>query len=468
MSVTSPSAKRDPAGGTGSLFRWQGVFGPMRRRPVLSVAIVLLSLGLTVAAGYFIVYPECLATYYWWQAEKASEQYDFRQAREHLARCLEIWKRSGETHFAMARACRRDGDFVAARRYLQLAKRLDWSPHALDLEHKLIQAQSGQVRPVEKYLKSLVAADHDDKLLIIEALVLGYLRNNYLDDAYRWLSIWIDMAPKMWQPHLLRGQALERAQKHRLAIEEYRRALELAPDRPDPHFYLAKALLKLKEFPEAKEHYQAYLRDRPDDADALVGLARCYRNLRQLETAKQILDQMLQKHPKHASGLLLRGQLAWDMEQPEEALKFLRRSAAQAPMVLETNQMLATVLRDLGRNQEAEKIEQRRAAIENDLRRIEDLVKELNELESSVRDVKTGTITDPSRKARVVELRYQIGSIVMRVGQPHDAIGWFISALQEDPSHKPSRKAISDYQKKLMQSQRRSGEPVAATGRSGT
>src|SRR5262245_24527926 len=74
------------------------------RRAALPAGLCLLALG---GIGYGVVRPRVEAWRHWRQARSAAEDADFDRARAHLARCLEVWPRSGETHFLMARTLRR-------------------------------------------------------------------------------------------------------------------------------------------------------------------------------------------------------------------------------------------------------------------------------------------------------------------------------------------------------------------------
>src|SRR5207248_5090051 len=90
----------------------------------------------------------------------------------------------------------------------------------------------------------------------------------------------------------------------------------------------------------------------------------------------------------------------------------------------ETYQALATTLRLLNRQEEAQRYEAKRQALEHDLRRMEDLTKEI------------------IQRPRDAALRCEAGTILLRLGQDEQAARWLASALLIDPGHAPTKEAL--------------------------
>src|SRR5262249_34931161 len=118
-----------------------------RPRTMLLAAACLLVLG---GASYPLLAPHLEAAQHWRQAQVAAEDADFDQARTHLARCLQVWPRSGAVHFLQARTLRRAGAFDDALRELDETERLGGDPAAVALERALLQAQAGRLPPLEQ------------------------------------------------------------------------------------------------------------------------------------------------------------------------------------------------------------------------------------------------------------------------------------------------------------------------------
>src|SRR5205823_1139956 len=152
-----------------------------------------------------------------------------------LRHCLEAWPADGATRFLMARTCRRADDLDEARAHLQEARRLHWPATQIHLEAVLAEAQSGQAPKREATVQRYLGGSNPDEGIILEALVRGYLRINFLDQAYRWATVWIDRHPGDWPARFWRGQVLERGLKFDLAAEDYLRALDEKPDHAPSH-----------------------------------------------------------------------------------------------------------------------------------------------------------------------------------------------------------------------------------------
>lgn len=410
--------------------RWQALPANVRAHPFLA-GVVTLCFLLIAGIGVFVVYPELAGVYHWRKAQQALAAYDLPRARTHLQRCLDVWPRSSETQFLMARTCRRDGDFTAARAHLLEAERLHWVPALVDLERLLMEAQAGVVQPVEEKLNRFLESRPDERRVILEALVIGSLQGNFLDDAFRWSSRWVEAYSNDYQAHLLRGRVLERGLRHDLAAKEYEQALECKPGDKAAHLGLAEMLLHNGAYALALPHFRACLQDEPQHAAALLGVARCQRFLSPPEAALATLDGLISHHPEDAEALLLRGQLELEHGTADKALSWLTRAEQLQPYDLDTAQALATAYRLLNRKEEAQRYETKRQQIERDLRRMEELTKE---------------IIDSPHNA---ELRCEAGTTLLRLGQEQQAARWLASALLIDPQHQPTKKALAACLPKL-------------------
>jgi tetratricopeptide (TPR) repeat protein len=365
------------------------------------------------------------------QAEDALAERDFARAREHLQKFLQLRPESGQIQFLLGRTCRRAGDLDEARVHLDEARKLGWVKEQIDLEYRLLQAQSGLVRKVEGPLRETLRQGHQDATVILEALVIGCLQANFLTDAYRWTTTWIEAFPDDWQAHFWQGCVLEAGLRYELAAAEYERVLAKKPDYPEANYHYAEMLHRKGRPAEALSYYAAALRHDPQNPAALFGLARCQRVVATPEVARATLERLFAVQPEHASGLLLRGQLELDAGNTAVALPWLQRAAKAAPQDMDICQTLATTLRLLKRNEEAQVYERRKQEIEKNLRRMEALTKQIAERPDDV------------------ALRCEAGTILLRLEQPEQAARWLGSALLLDPHNATAQKALADCLEKL-------------------
>ena len=127
----------------------------------------------------------------------------------------------------------------------------------------------------------------------------------------------------------------------------------------------------------------------------------------------------------------MRGQLELERGNREAGLVWLQRAAALLPPDLDTYQALAGAMRLLNRNEEANAYESKRQQIEHDLRRMEELTKEI--------------IQSP----RDAALRFEAGTILLRLGQEQQAVRWLVSAFLIDSRHQPTKDALAACLPKL-------------------
>jgi tetratricopeptide (TPR) repeat protein len=420
------------------------VYDKLRRRRRIAATAAITIIGLLGAAGVF-GWPHVRGWHHWQQAQTASAVYEFDEAVGHLQCCLAVWPRGAATHFQIGRMYRRQGRLVEARRHLQEANLLRYSRDELSLEFHLLAAEICAAKTLERKLfVDFLASEHDDDLLVYEAMVKGFRRNKFFDDAYRWASKWVQRFPNDWYAHYNRGLVLEQGENYYLASEDYRRALALKPDHIEVRLRLAGILLQhanSSHHPEALEQFQTCLRLRPQCTGAAIGIGLCQNALGNTDIARATLTQALSTHhdspcPQFLSGLLVLATLQSEQNNPELALPYLQRAAALAPANEVVYSQLARALRSLGREEEAKQAEKRYEQLAQAHRRVEKAILELHN---------SGPAPDPAALARAVQLRYEAGMAMLDVGQEEEGVAWLDSARQIDPEHEPTKAALKKY-----------------------
>jgi tetratricopeptide (TPR) repeat protein len=410
------------------------LFRSLREYPVPSL-LTLLCLGL-IGFGGAVAGRHLWAESHYRAAQQALDQWDFPQAQAHLARCLEVWPSSAETHLLAARTARRATVYDEAERHLKEYQRLSGVAEVLDLERALLRAQRGDLARVEGVLLSFVQQDHPDAVLILEALTRGYMKTYQLPRAYHCLKLWLKRQPDEVQALLWRAEVLERQSSFQGAMADYRRVIELDPDRDEARLHFAGMLLQAHQPEDALEHFQYLHRRQPENSEVLLGLARCQHLLGRPDDARMLLDTVLNDLPSDAGALSERGRLALEMGQIVEAEDWLRKSLALAPYDRETTYSLYLCLQQRRKVQEAKQY----------LDKLDDIGATLGHLRELTRRI-GATPHDPA-------LRHEAGVIFLRSGQTTEGLRWLQSALQEDPHHGPTHQVLAEHYEQIGDSAR--------------
>jgi tetratricopeptide (TPR) repeat protein len=393
---------------------------------------VLLAVGVLalLAAGGAVAGKYLRANSHLRAARQALEGNDIPAAREHLAECLKVWPARADVRFLAARAARRAGALDEAEQHLIACENSPAvSADDLRLENSMLDAQRGKLTgAVEGYLRGQLDHKHPDTPLILEALAQGYVEQLRLPEALDCLDRCLKQQPDNVPALLWRGRVRERLTKTPDAVLDFRRAVELAHAHEEARLLLADALYLSGLWDEALRHYEQLRPSRPDDPAVLLGLAGCWANTGRLEEAQRLLDRLIADCPPNAVALMERGRLDLENERPAEAERWLRKSLAVNPSDRRTNHLLTQCLRLQGKDKEAREQEQKAERTLADLRRLGLILTE-----------------EMSKSPNDPNLHWELGVLCLRNGQVKQGLGWLSRALELDPRHKASHRALADY-----------------------
>ena len=402
------------------------VAGGFRRHPKAVIAGLALLVLIGAAAGGYVYALNC-----WHAAQRAVREDRPADAQSKLKVCLMVWPRSVPVHLLAARAARLNGDFELCESHLNRCSKLqNGATEAVQLEFLLLRVRTGDVDAVAPILLDAVERKHPESPVILETLALSYMHNLRLQPAYACLSQWIEENPEVAKPYFCRGWVQERLNKPKLAMEDYKKALQYDADHVQARLRVAEILLEDKLPLEAVPHLERLHGQFPERADVMARLGQCRILQNRTNEARQLLEAAEKKLPDDPPLLINLGRLDL-VNRPDKAEERARHVLKLDPTDTEARYLLISALQAQNRTDEANaalgQLEKDRAL--------------LDRVSHLLQDEATRPGTDPA-------LAHEIGATFLKIGQERLAIFWLEQALQRDPTHQPTHKVLSEYYEK--------------------
>jgi tetratricopeptide (TPR) repeat protein len=384
--------------------------------------------GLVLAAGA-VGAGHGYARHQWRAAQADVRDLRLDQARRRLDVCLAVWPRSVEVRLLAARAARLSGDFAAAEEHLNECLKLAGGANDdIQLEFLLMRAQTGEIDLVAPLLEAFVEAGHKDAAHVLEIMARVYMRNLEYGPAYRVLSRWMELAPDDPRPPHWRGWVFEQITDPARAREDYERALQIDPDLFPARVRLAEMHLEDHQPQEAAVHLDYLLARYPDRPEVGARLGQCRFLQGRHAEARQLLEEAAARLPDDREVLLHLAKLDVQDGQAARAEARLRHLIELDRSDTEARYVLATALKYQRRDREA-------AEALAEYERYKDLLTRSNKL-----------LTEESRRpSRDPNRLHELGTILLQMGQERQALHWLNQALQLDPDHQPTHRALAEY-----------------------
>jgi predicted Zn-dependent protease len=428
---------------------WRSLGRVARRRPRTVALVLALSLLAGIPLGLY-----GYALHQWRAAQTDLEEERPAAAREHLAFCLKVWPRSFPVHLLAARAARLNGDFPAAEAHLNRCLELDKDQRdAVRLEFLLMRVQRGEVDEVAPLLLDAVTKDHPRSAMILETLTGAYMRHLRYGPALNCLSRWIELEPDSARPFHWRGWIRERMNNQKGAMKDYTRALELNPDLFQVRLRVAEIWLHEANPPKALPHLLRLHRQYPDRPVVLARLGQCRLLQGKRKEARPLLEAAVKEQPNDPVLLTQLGKLEMEEDRPAKAEEWIRRALKVDPSDPEAQYTLVRALRAQGHDREAAAALQRHQTSQARLTRASKLLY----------DEAGHPTTDP-------DVPFEIGSVLLDIGQDKTGLYWLHQALERDPDHQPTHRVLAEYyekkgdSRKAAEHRRRLREPDTSGG----
>jgi predicted Zn-dependent protease len=357
------------------------------------------------------------------------ERHHAAAACEHLRDCVEARPDRPALRLLAARAARQSGNLAVAQQQLDEYRRLGGQSGDDEFvrESALLRAQGGDPDAVMSYCQHLVERTDRAAPLALEAMIVGYLQTFRTEDAEFCADIWLDRQPDDTQALYLKGLIRERYDDFEGAEKFHRRAITLDPEHDDACLHLGDCLVEISRPGEAEGYLTALRRRRPHDPAVLVSLARCQNTLGRAGEAAALLDEVLARAPKYLPALAARGQLALQEGDLRVAQRCLRTATDVAPGDYQAHFLLHQALVRANKGDEARAEEHRLKQVKKDNDRLREIFKEMR------------------RSPDDVDLRYEVGRILLSGGAPREGLHWLQGVLEKAPRHQATHALLADY-----------------------
>lgn len=410
------------------------LMGPARfavRRPVTTFVVVATLVAVVAVAGLGYARHQ-------WRAANADLAGDRpADARDRLAVCLRVWPNDPDVHLLAARAARLSGDLLAVEHHLNRCLELQGgATDPVQLEFLFLRVQTGDLDQVSGMLTAAVEAGHPDRFRILETLSRAYIHNMryLLADAY--LSKWIELDPTAAKAYQYRGFVRERLNNHKLAAEDYKKALELDPNLLPVRLRVAEMLMEDKLTPEALAQLEPLYRERPNDPQVMARLGMCRFLEGKSDEARRLMEAALPAMPTDVGLLMSLAKLDLQETRGADAEARLRIILTNDVSDTEARYQLVSALQMQGRADEA-------AAARKEHDKYKVLVERVNKLLQTVPE----GANPPA--AECVE----IGVALLSIGRDR-GLYWLDLALAREPTNQAAHRALMEYYERTGQSEK--------------
>ncbi len=402
----------------------------IRRNPYRVAAYLLLVLVLLTGAS--LVGVAVWFTHHLRQARKEVALGHNAVALRHLEKCRSVWPGHPEVMILSARVARRSAAWDEAEAILEDATRRHGETEALAFERLLLRAVSGDLRNVRPSLVARIRQGGPDAALAREALIAGLAYRFRLNEALAELEDWLAVEPQSVLALAYSGKLEEQRLNTEGAAEKYRRVLQLDPDHDDARLRLASLLVSDRRGGEAIEHLGVLRQRLPDHPEVAILWVKALALVGRTAESRTALEACLRDYPNYPAALAESGASALLDGDDPAAIEYFKRALALEPGNVTVRKQYTLALTRVGRHEEAAREQAVADRLAADFERITQLI--AGPLQSRPQDP---------------EVHHEIAQIALRAGQVREALRWFQSALEVDPDHGPTHRALANLYRDL-------------------
>jgi tetratricopeptide (TPR) repeat protein len=377
-----------------------------------------------------------------------------QEARDRLAFPLAVLRWDVDVHVLAARAARLSGDLPAAEGHLKRSLQLaDGATEAVQLEFLLLRVQTGELDEVAPALIEVADKGHPEAALILSTLAVAYMNNLRYKPAFACLSRWIELHPDAAKAYQYRGWVLEGMNKHKAALDEYHKALELDPESFPVRLRIAEMLVADHQPQEALPYLEQLYRQAPDDplVQARLGMCRVLQN--RAGEPRRLMEAAAVWLPNDPTLQISLARLDLQEGRAAEAERRLRAVIQADPADAEALHTLLGAVQAQGKTDEAVTVLRQHERAKAVLERTHKLLQEVAD----------------SRNASAADYA-ELGELFLGMKQEKRGLYWLYEALERDPELQQAHRVLVAYYEqkhnadKAAAHRRRLRQPDARSG----
>ena len=356
----------------------------------------------------------------------------YAEALQRFRKAREIQPSNRDTDVWIARACRKSGDLAGLRQCIVDSEKQDLHHQKrIELERRLLLAETGRIGDVELYLPELLMNAGDDGAEICDAYSKGYCLNLKFSQAEELLAVWAAEFPRDYRPYLRRAQIYGGNKRWKAAIKELVEAEKLAPKEFAVLRELGNCLFKNGDVIEAERRLLQAAAIRPIDPQLLMNLAQISFDRNDFQAAQRYLTAIVKIEPSHFPARLLLAKACLGMNDAAGTIEIAEVLTKEWPEDLGAHYVLAQALRADGRMEEAKVHFKIHGELDKKWAQIESIGREMNMHP-----------TDP-------RLRYELGVLLLHHVSRSEGVTYLESVFQFVPTHTGAHSELAEYYDKV-------------------
>ena len=221
---------------------------------------------------------------------------------------------------------------------------------------------SGHIREALNTVQTLIS-QHPNEALLHNISGVCYKATGQQEMAVQSFKRAVEIKSDFADAHYNLGLTLQELNQLDDAVKSYSKALTIKPDYAEAYNNLGVTLKDLDQLEEAVKCYEKALIIKPDYPEAHNNLGNALKNLGRLSKAVECFERMLTIDPDNAEGHNNLGNTLYVLGQPNAAGKSYMKALAIEPDYAEAHNNLGITLNELGRFEDAEASYNRALAI---------------------------------------------------------------------------------------------------------